>query len=199
MKTRALTVAALIVLAGCGGGGGSSPAPSQPAVQSPTAPGPPPAGSATLTLNVPRTGSSARRAPLYVSPNSAALVVTVKTVDGQPPTAAQVPVDRQTTVLSTGTGGNCTVSPSGETCTVTIAAPTGQVTYQFDLLDGSTNANTLATLTQTFTIAAGSSPHLQAVLDGIVSSVTVTHADNSSRARRSRGRSRCKPSTPAVR
>jgi hypothetical protein len=173
MSARAIALGALILLAGCGGGGGSAPSPVQPAVQSPPTSAPRTA-SATLTLDVPRGASSARRAPHFVSPNSATLVVSVRTVNGQPPTAAQVPpaLNPQTFPLSTAAGGNCTVSPSGETCTVTIAAPTGQVSYQFDLLDASNNK--LATNTLTFTIAAGSTPQLQAQLDGIVSTVTVT-------------------------
>jgi len=175
MNTRAVGVAALILLAGCGGGGGSSPSFEEPPVQStPTVSGPRSAGSATLTLDVPRNTSSARRRPSYVSPNSATLVVTVKTVNGQPPTPAQVPpaLNPATFALSTGTGGNCTTAPSGETCSVTIPAPTGQVVYQFDLLDASSNR--LATNTLTFTVAAGSSATLQAQLNGIASTVSVT-------------------------
>ena len=173
MSSRAVTILSLLLLAGCAGAGGSSPAPVQaPPTSSPLAAGG--AGAATLTFDVPRRSSSARRAPQYVSPNSAFLVVTVKTVNGQPPTAAQVPpaLNPQQFALSTAPGGNCTTSPNGESCTVTIPAPTGQVTYQFDLLDASKNK--LATNTLTFTIAAGSAPNLQAVLNGIVSTVTVS-------------------------
>ncbi|MDP9105437.1 MAG: hypothetical protein M3N49_05845 [Candidatus Eremiobacteraeota bacterium] len=132
------------------------------------------AGSARLTLDVPRSGSSAQRAPKYVSPNSAKLVVTVLTVNGNAPTATQVPagLNPSTFALTTGPGGNCTASPSGETCTVTIPAPTGQVTYQFDVFDIANNE--LSTNTLTYIIAAGSSPNLQAQLNGIVSTVTVT-------------------------
>jgi hypothetical protein len=175
MNSRAVTIVSFVLLAGCAGGGGSSPAP-QRMEAPPTASPALAAGSASLTLDVPRANSSARRAPRYVSPNSAFLVVTVKTVNGQPPTAAQVPpaLNPQKFSLSTGPNGNCTTSPNGETCTVTIASPTGQVTYQFDLLDGSAQQNKLATNTLTFTIAAGSAPNLQAQLAGIVSTVTVT-------------------------
>jgi hypothetical protein len=173
MNMRTAAVASLVLLAGCGGGG-SAPAPQQLPSQTVPTSSPRSSGSATLTLDVPRAPSSARRAPTYVSPNSAALVVTVKTVNGQAPSATQVPpaLNPQTFALSTAAGGNCTVSPSGETCTVTIPAPTGQVVYQFDLLDASSNK--LATNTLTFTIAAGSTPQLQAQLGGIVSTVTVT-------------------------
>ena len=175
MNTRAVAVASLVLLAGCGGGGGSAPAPQQPPVQAtPAAIVPAAAGSALLTLDVPRSGSSAQRAPKYVSPNSAKLVVTVLTVNGNAPSATQVPpaLNPSTFALTTAPGGNCTVSPNGETCTVTIPAPTGQVTYQFDVFDAANNK--LSTNTLTYTIAAGSSPSLQAQLKGIVSTVTVT-------------------------
>jgi hypothetical protein len=174
MNTRAVAVASLVLLAGCGGGGGSAPAPQQPPVQATPAALVPAAGSATLTLDVPRSSSSAGRAPKYVSPNSAKLVVTVLTVNGNAPSATQVPpaLNPETFTLSTAAGGNCTVSPSGETCTVTIPAPTGQVTYQFDVFDSANNK--LSTNTLTYTIAAGSSPNLQAQLKGIVNTVAVT-------------------------
>ena len=124
-------------------------------------------------MTVPRNTDAAKRGPRYVSPNSASLRTTVKTVNGQPPTSTQVPQNPSTTALSTAQGGNCTVTPAGETCTVTIPTPTGTVVYQFDLLDS--NNNVLATNTVTFTIAAGSNnPALAAQLDGVVATVTVT-------------------------
>ena len=170
MNMRAVAVASLILLAACGGGS-STPAPVGP-VPTPQPTATPAPGTATLTLGVPRSGSSAQRAPKATS-TAAFLVVTVKTVDGQPPTAAQVPFGNpQTIALSTASGGNCTTSPSGETCTVTIAAPPGQVTYQFDVLDA--NNNKLATSTATFTITPGTTPHLSTAVSGIVASVVVT-------------------------
>jgi hypothetical protein len=172
MNTRAVAVASLILLAGCGGGS-SAPAPIGP-VPTPVPTASPAPGTATLTLGVPRSGSSAQRAPRAAAAGTTAafLVVTVKTVDGQPPTAAQVPTNPQTIALSTAAGGNCTTSPSGETCTVTIPAPPGVVTYQFDVLDASNNK--LATTTATFTITPGTTPHLSTSVNGIVASVVVT-------------------------
>lgn len=175
MNTRAVAFGSVLLLvasgiAACSGGGSGSTA-IQPITVATTTPLSGLTG--TLTLTIPRNTSSAQRAPRFVSPNSAFLRTTVKTVNGQPPTTTQVPVNPTTTALSTAPGGNCTAVPAGETCTVTIPAPTGTVVYQFDLLDSSNNV--LATNTVTFTIQAGSSnPALAAQLDGVVASVTIT-------------------------
>ncbi len=163
----ALLIAA-IGLAACSGGGGSTTLAPQPAATTTPISG----ASGTLTLTIPRNPNAVRRGPQYVSPNSVSLRTTVKTVDGQPPTSAQAPQNPSTTVLSTGTGGNCTVGPNGETCTVAIPTPSGTVVYQFDLLDVS--GHVLATNTVTLQIAAGSNPSVQAQLDGVVATVTVT-------------------------
>jgi len=172
MNTRAVAFGSVLLLvasgiAACSGGGGGSSTPVTAPTNSPLS-GP----TGTLTLTIPRNSDAAHRSPRFVSPNSASIVITVKTVNGQPPTTTQVPVNPTTVTLSTGAGGNCTVAPSGEVCTVTIPAPTGTVVYQFDLLDS--GGHKLATNTVTFVIAAGSNPNLQAQLDGIVATVTVT-------------------------
>jgi len=171
MNTRAAALAAVVLLSGCGGAG-SVVAPAQPLV-APTAPLPASMGTVMLTLGIPRGASSARRAPRYVSPNSAFLGVTILTVNGVPPTTTQVPaaVNPLNVALSTASGGNCTTAPTGETCTVAIPAPTGQVSYRFDLSDASNNK--LSTLTQTFTIAPGVTTNLQATLNGIPASVVI--------------------------
>src|SRR5947209_4375585 len=175
MNTRAVAFGSVLLLvasgiAACSGGGGGTTTPVTAPTTSPLE-GP----TGTLTLTVPRNTDAAKRAPLFVSPNSSAIVVTVKTVNGQPPTTTQVPVNPTTTALSTGAGGNCVVVPAGETCTIKIPAPTGTVVYQFDLLDSASPAHKLATNTVTFTIVAGSTnPSLSAQLDGIVATVTLT-------------------------
>ena len=174
MNTRAVAFGSVLLLvasgiAACSGGGGGGS--STPITAPTTSPLEGPTG--TLTLTIPRNTDSAHRSPLFVSPNSAFIVVTVKTVNGQPPTTTQVPVNPTTTALSTAAGGNCVVAPAGETCTIKIPAPTGTVVYQFDLLDAANHK--LATNTVTFTILAGSTnPNLSAQLDGIVATVTVT-------------------------
>ncbi len=174
---RALAVASILVLAGCGGGGGGSSATPPAPAPSPTAkaPGPQPAGKATLTIAIPRVVPAASaRAPRYVSPNTTAIDVTVNSVDGNTTLPAGVPRDT-VTQLSTAPGGNCTVGSAGETCTIAISAPAGSVSYSFTLLDNaSPTPHQLATNTLTYAIAPGSTPNLQAPLDGIVASVQIT-------------------------
>ena len=171
MNMRAVAVASLVILAGCGGGS-STPAPVGP-VPSPVPTASPAPGTARLTIGVPRSGSSLQRAPRAAT-TAAFLKVTILSIDGQPPTATQVnPAQNpQTIALSTAAGGNCSTSPGGETCTVTILAPPGTVTYQFDVLDA--NSNVLATTTATYTITPGTTPNLSTAVKGIVASVTVT-------------------------
>ena len=87
MNTRAVAFGSVLLLvasgiAACSGGGGGST--TTPITAPTTSPLDGPTG--TLTLTVPRNTDAAKRAPLFVSPNSAFIVVTVKTVNGQPPT-----------------------------------------------------------------------------------------------------------------
>ena len=173
MNKRALIVASLLVLAGCGGGGGGSSAVAPPPpVPSPTATPVAALGSATLTLSIPRATSAGQVLPQFVSPGTTSISIVINSVDGNTTLPAGVP--RTTTVALTTTGANppCTASPSGQTCTVPIPAPTGVVNYTFSLLDASNNV--LAVATVSFTIAAGSNnPSLRAVLNGVVKTVSV--------------------------
>ena len=170
---RALLLVSSALLAGCGGGGSSVAGVQLPALtQNP----PVNATGATVTLVIPRGAtSSAARAARFVSPNSASIVIRVVSINGVAPTTTQVPASQnpETVALSTGANGNCTSGPSGETCTVPIPAPTGSVTYQFDLFD--VPGHKLATNTLTFTVLPGvGNQSFSAVLQGIVVSVVVT-------------------------
>jgi hypothetical protein len=173
MNPRALAVvASLALLAGCGGGGGSSPAPQQPVTNPTTTPVT--SQSATVNILVPRSStSSSARAPQFVSPNAATLTVTVLSVNGSAPTAAQVPPSQNpvTAQLSTGTGGNCTAVTGGLSCSVTVPAPTGAVKYGFQLKDSSSNL--LAVNTVTFNVTTGNQT-FSTQLNGVVKTVTVT-------------------------
>lgn len=172
MDPRALVAASLFLVAGCGGGAAAGPRAAEAVlVPPPTAAPVSTTTSASLTITVPRNTSSAQRSPHYVSPNSTSIAITVVSVNGIAPTIAQAPVNPTIVALSTAGGGNCTVSPAGETCTVPLPAPTGAVQYTFQLKDST--GNVLARNTVTFTIAATSSQSFAAVLAGVVASVSV--------------------------
>lgn len=177
MKARALVVASVLLLAGCGGGGGTTPQ-----IAPTTAPTSSPAGSykstATVTLSIPlptKPGSD-KRNPQYVSPNSAKVVVTVNTVDNATPPTWVTP--NPDTIVLTTTGGtpNCTVNTvSGvETCTVMVPAPPGLVNYTFQVED--VNNNVLSTLTTPQQIAAGTTTTFTITLLGVASTVVISPA-----------------------
>lgn len=127
-------------------------------------------GSATVTFTV---NSGSLTVSQFVSPNAASISITVVSVNGSPPTAAQAPVNPTSIALSSAAGGNCVVSGSGKTCAVPLPVPTGAVTYQFQFKDAT--ARVLARSTATVTVVAGAgNQNFPAVVNGVVASVTVT-------------------------
>jgi hypothetical protein len=158
-NARPLAALLFVALAACGGGASVPSIPSPSVSAAPSAPGPV-IPTANLTLHFPAPGAAATtaqtgRAPVYLPPSAATLVVIVNAIGGNTTLPSFVP--RSTTIALTTTGTNppCSVSGSVETCTVAIPAPPGSVNYTFDIEDGS--ANILASATQTLTIVAGSS------------------------------------------
>jgi hypothetical protein len=182
-KSRRLYVCALfagtLLLAGCGGGG-SAPAtgsvPSAPATLSAGAT----AQSGTITLTFPRPGSAAtanarRRRPQYVSPNAAAIVITVVSVDGVTTLPPGVP-SPTTVQLSTppAAASNCTISGGFESCTIPIPTPPGSVAYNFQILGPAPTNAVLSEGNVTQTIVAGTSgANVATVLLGLVAGVSV--------------------------
>lgn len=170
MNSRALAVAALFLLAGCGGGGGGvSP------ITTPPVPGHPTLQQATLKITFPvnpGTASSAR-SPQYVSPNSNSIKVTVNTVNGAAPEAWVTPNPFLATLTTTGGSPNCTVSGGTETCTLTnVTAPPGTVNYTFGVYastDGSGTA--LATATVNETVVQGILNNFSVTLDGVATTL----------------------------
>jgi len=150
-----------VLLAGCNGGSASPPPFSNGVTVTPSPSPTPPAATATVTLTMP------------VAVTTATLRITVISINGQPPTSAQVPQNPSTVALSSAAGGNCTITGSGETCTGSTPAAPGTVVVQFDVLDA--GGNTRATNTVTFTVLPGPN-QFQAALDGVVASVTITTA-----------------------
>ena len=167
MKSRALALAALFVVAGCGGGGGGATAP-----QTPITPSNDQKVTTNLIIQFPLgvTPASAKaRRPQYVSPNSTQIRVQVNTVNSAaPPSWVASDV---TTPLVYGAGGNCTVSAGTATCTIPIAAPPGVVNYTITAEDAVPNA--LARKTQDVTIVQGTTNTPTVTLLGVVKTVSV--------------------------
>lgn len=164
-------VALAVLLTACNGGSSSppsfftgvaaTPSPAPSVTPSPVPTATPQPTTATLTLAMP------------AAVTSATLRITVKTINGQPPTSAQIPQNPATVALSSAAGGNCTVTAQGETCTGTTAAAAGTFVVQFDVLDA--GGNTRATNTATFQVQPGSN-QFSAQLDGVVATVTIATA-----------------------
>ena len=173
MNFRALAVATLFLLAGCGGGGGGV-AP----VSTPPVPGHPSLQQATLKITFPvnpGTASSAR-SPQYVSPNSNSIKITVNTVNGAAPESYVTPNPFVATLTTTGGSPNCTVSGGTETCTVSnVTAPPGTVNYTFGVYastDGSGTA--LATATVNETVTQGVLNTFNVTLSGVASALVTS-------------------------
>lgn len=170
LATHALVATVATLLAGCGGAGGSGAigSPHPP----PTTPGNGTTASVTLVIP-PATAQSVGRKTDYVSPNTASIQILITNVNGSPTVPPGIPA-KTTVALTTGTGGNCTAPapPVGETCTVPIPAPAGNIVYQFTILDA--HGNALATATKEFKILLGqANTNLQVVLSGIVAAVKI--------------------------
>ncbi|MEA2665497.1 MAG: hypothetical protein QOI11_2441 [Candidatus Eremiobacteraeota bacterium] len=171
MNSRALAVAALFLLAGCGGGGGGGVAP----ITTPPGPGHPALQQATLKISFPvnpGTASSAR-SPQYVSPNSNSIKITVNTVNAAAPESWVTPNPFVATLTTTGGSPNCTVAGGTETCTVAnVPAPPGTVNYTFGVYastDGSGTA--LATATVNETVVQGTLNTFTVTLDGVATTL----------------------------
>jgi len=163
-------VAFAALLAACNGGSSAPPALFTGVTPPSASPTPTPSPSPTATP-APTTATVTLGMPSAVS--SATLRITVKSVNGQPPTSGQIPQNPSTVALSSASGGNCTVTAQGETCAVTTAAAPGTDVIQFDVLDP--GANTRATNTVSFTVQPGPN-QFQVQLDGVVATVTISTA-----------------------
>ncbi|HTW85518.1 MAG TPA: hypothetical protein VMD91_15720 [Candidatus Sulfotelmatobacter sp.] len=157
---RLLAAGTLFALAACSGRGGST-VPATPA----TTPGAPSAPSgatrATLTIAVPRAGASSaanRRAPRYVSPSSANLVVAVN--GGTASTYGLTP-------QSPG----CVTQAAQLQCTFQVVAPAGSDTFSLQLTDGA--GNVLSRNVVRATIASGVATPIGLTLAAATASVVI--------------------------
>jgi hypothetical protein len=177
MKSRALAIAALVLLAGCGGGGSSpatSPAPKTP--QQPT--GTPQSVNMTIKFPIGATPSSSKRAPQYVSPNSTQIRVQINSVTNNGNTTnagslpSWIPTDVTTQLTFGGGSPNCTVTGGTATCTIAVAAPPGTVNYTITAEDAVPHA--LARKTLDVPINQGINNAVNVTLLGIVAHVNIS-------------------------
>jgi hypothetical protein len=184
MRLRLFFFSTAFVLASCGGGGGASSIPSAPA-SSPT-PAPtatptaqptfsPSASTAKMTFTIPRgkKSATAHRKPNFISPSVSSIKITINSVNGSAPPLWVTPNPDVQNLITSGTGQNCTLTETSETCTITVLAPPGSVNYTFDLYDSTNaNGNKIGTKTATFTLAQGQNNTLSVGFQGIVSWVS---------------------------
>jgi hypothetical protein len=171
MKSRAFAIAALFLLAGCGGGG-SSPATS-PAPNNPQSGGTPQSVNMTISFPIGAKASSSKRAPQYVSPNTAQIRVVVNTVNGGAP-PSWVPANSVTPIIySPSANFNCSVSGGTATCTIPAPAPPGNVNYTVSAED-SGGAHVLARHTQNVVIVQGTNNTPTITLNGVVATVNLS-------------------------
>lgn len=155
-STKALSLTVLVaLLAGCGGGGhqSTSALPASPSAGKAAA-------SVAFRITIPnRSGSSSTRSPRYISTSTKSVAVAV---NGGAPQIANL----------TPTSPNCT-STTPITCTVTIAAPAGNDTFDFTTYDqtGGTG-NALSHSSFPATITAGTANTVNAILGGVAASVS---------------------------
>lgn len=186
MKTGAIAGLALLV-ASCGGGGGAAGitgslphATQTTAPQVGTSPSPQPSqapvanATATFTITVPPTiATSARSAahPMYVSPNTNSVAITLNAVNGKStpgaPSVTKIGYGQPGCTASSTQPLSCTVSmvvPSQAYDTLTVATYSSQ--------DGSGTALSQTTLTQTF--AANQTTNVPLSLGGLVASIAMS-------------------------
>jgi hypothetical protein len=163
---RFLAFATILALTACGGGGGGS---SSAPVMTPTAtPSTAPAGklvTPTFSLRIPAPGSkgsSAKRSPKFISPNTLSVTITLNSDSAGLPAGASV-----TTSIPAGScTAGCTVPgppspPGSDNFTITT----------FDTANGTGNA--LSTATLTVTINSGTANSNPVTLLGIVASIVI--------------------------
>ena len=174
MKRHALVVAA-IALSSCshGASGGVLP-PASPQSTPTSAPAGTSHGSATFTIAVPAkqsTSATSRSHPLYVSPNTGSLSISVIAVNGQSQT-----IPATVAPIAYGASG-CTSDQSQPlSCTVAANVPSGNnVTFRVNTYASSNGTGSvLSTATLTKTITANAVNTIPITLGGVVNSVALS-------------------------
>lgn len=157
---------ALLVLPACGGGGGGSTSAVPAATATAAAQGTlGPMGAVAFSLTVPSAGSgaSSARAPKFVSPSTASMVVSLQN--------AATPL---ATIDLSPTSPGCASVPGGTQCTTTAPAPVGNDTFVVTTYDGAGGSgHLLSTATLGATIAANQTNTVSLVLNGVVAAASV--------------------------
>jgi hypothetical protein len=156
-----------VLLSACGGGGGSA----LPQAHVTAAPIPTPKANpqkVTVSITIPagtRNGSGRRRRPQYISVNTNSAAISV---NGGTPVIAGLSAN----------SANCTSSPAGVTCTLSIDAPVGPDTF-VEQMYASVNGTgpVLSQSTTSATIVAGIANTVNMTLDGVVASIVLTLAN----------------------
>jgi streptogramin lyase len=174
---KVLTIAAVSLVAGCGGGGSSngvpplSPQPPQPSATPGAS-----LGTASFTIAVPSAPasptSSARR-PMYVSPHTGSVRVAVLVADGQKPAVSDT-----VAAIAYGAPGCPSDKTQALTCTIPAKTPAGQnVTFKVSTYASSDGSGAvLATATVTKPIGLNQSNAVSVTLGGVVNSVALSPA-----------------------
>jgi hypothetical protein len=146
---------------GAGGGGSSGGAPASTAT----------GGPATLSLLIPSANAAAsatKRRPAYVASNTASVAVFAYPSSATPPPTA-------TTLVNVGPGlPGCTSVSGGTSCTITVPAIYGSMTFTVKTYDGtlgSGNVLSAATFTQTITPNQAAIP---ATLSGVIAATEIS-------------------------
>lgn len=169
LATRALAALTFIaILAGCAGGGAS--------LRPGGASGAAAVGFVRFTLAVPKANVGTqgyRRHPRDVSPATASVVLTLATVNGTPPAAAQPPA----VIDILPTSPSCTLIASGNllSCSVTLSGPAGTDVFTgtaYSDFDGKGAA--LSSGSATATVVAGQTVTAPLTLNGIIAGVVLS-------------------------
>ncbi len=173
LKSTLAIVAALgtALLTGCGGGSQHSVLPSQP-VHSANA------QQVTFKIDVPKTGSTNRKSPLYVSPATTQMSIDVQT--GCPASCVSYTGYPVTQAL-TPTSGGCTSTLANTLCELSIALPANSYTATLTTEDASGTALSTAQ-SIAFTVVAGTANNIPIVLSGIPAAIITAAVSATSQA-----------------
>jgi streptogramin lyase len=187
-RNRYVAVLAATLLSACGGGGSSLPvspvtgaatvptpsatavATTAPSKAPSTAPSSAPSSAAvtqSFTITIPAAASSSNalrrgRRPLYVSPNTASIVISLQSVNGAP---SSLPP----TIASTLSGSpGCTATTAGLTCLVTATALAGSDVFAIATYQSANGSGApLATSTIAATVTNPAAPAIALTLGGV--------------------------------